>query len=119
MAAPSLPASLGSAANLNSHLKEAESKDQALKPMFNIGLYGWGLSLIGEFVKANRDLQRRFRKLGGVDWLYVQTYYGEEVSRTYTTENITTQRGCQAPTIGSRQTPTAANRQLQQAELPV
>ena len=89
MAALSLPASLGSAANLNSHLKEAESNDQALKPMLNIGLYGWDLSLVGEFVKANRDLKRRFRELGGVEWLYAQTYYGEEVSRTSTTENVT------------------------------
>lgn len=46
--------------------------------MLNIGLYGWGPSQADEFVKANRDLERKVRKLGGMKWLYAQIYYSEE-----------------------------------------
>ncbi|KAL9065264.1 MAG: hypothetical protein Q9161_008343 [Pseudevernia consocians] len=63
---------------MHPHLKEIDSNGQALKPMLNIGLYGWGPSQPDEFVKANRDLERKVRELGGMKWLYAQTYYDEE-----------------------------------------
>ncbi len=63
---------------MHPHLKGAESNSQALEPMLNIGLYGWGPSNPDEFVAANRDLERNVRELGGMKWLYAQTYYSED-----------------------------------------
>lgn len=63
---------------MHPHLKETDSKGRALEPMLNIGLYGWGPSQPDEFVKANRDLERKVRELGGMKWLYAQTYYSEQ-----------------------------------------
>lgn len=57
---------------MHPHLRETESN------MLNIGLYGWSPSQADEFVKANRDLERKVRELGGMKWLYAQTYYSEE-----------------------------------------
>ncbi|KAI1387435.1 FAD-binding domain-containing protein [Hypoxylon trugodes] len=45
--------------------------------MLNIGVWGWGPKNRDEFVKANRDLERRVADLGGMKWLYAHTYYTE------------------------------------------
>ena len=62
---------------IHPHLKETESNSGASEPMLNIGLYGWGPSRPDEFVKANRDLERKVQELGAMKWLYAHTYYSE------------------------------------------
>jgi Delta24-sterol reductase len=53
--------------------KEEEEEDM----MLNVGVWGWGPSDRGEFVKANRALEAKVRELGGMKWLYAHTYYDE------------------------------------------
>ena len=62
---------------MHPHLKQNEPKSQTLEPMLNIGIYGWGRSRIDDSLKVNRDLERRIRELGGMKWLYAQTFYSE------------------------------------------
>lgn len=45
--------------------------------MLNIGVWGWGPSDRGEFVRANKALEDKVRELGGMKWLYAHTYYDE------------------------------------------
>ena len=45
--------------------------------MLNIGLWGFGPSDPSEFTSLNRDLERKLKELGGMKWLYAQTYYSE------------------------------------------
>lgn len=45
--------------------------------MLNVGVWGWGPSDRGEFVAANRALEDKVRRLGGMKWLYAHTYYDE------------------------------------------
>lgn len=52
--------------------------DEVEKPMLNIGLWGFGPPRPDDFVQANRDLERKLRELGGMKWLYAQTYYTED-----------------------------------------
>ena len=61
---------------MHPHLNATESNGQA--SMLNIGLYGWGPSQTDKSVKANRDLERKVRELGGMKWLYARTYYSQE-----------------------------------------
>ena len=63
---------------MHPHLEKKGSNVRALEPMLNIGLYGWGPSRHDNFVRANRDLERKVRELGGMKWLYALTYYTEE-----------------------------------------
>lgn len=46
--------------------------------MLNIGLWGYGPPRHDDFVKANRDLEQKLRELGGMKWLYAQTYCTEK-----------------------------------------
>ena len=46
--------------------------------MLNIGLWGYGPSRLKDFVEVNRDLEHKLRELGGMKWLYAQTYYTED-----------------------------------------
>ena len=46
--------------------------------MLNIGLWGFGPPQWDDFVQANRNLERKLRELGGMKWLYAQTYYTED-----------------------------------------
>ncbi|MCJ1276938.1 hypothetical protein MMC21_004746 [Puttea exsequens] len=57
---------------MHPHLKHQQ------EPMLNIGLWGYGPSRPDDFLQANKDLERRLRELGGMKWLYAQTYYTEE-----------------------------------------
>ncbi|KAH6717028.1 hypothetical protein BKA61DRAFT_631051 [Leptodontidium sp. MPI-SDFR-AT-0119] len=54
------------------------NEDGSLKPMLNIGL--WGLGPLNDiaFLKKNRGLEDMLRKLGGMKWLYANTYYTEK-----------------------------------------
>ncbi|MDI1486727.1 MAG: hypothetical protein OHK93_005988 [Ramalina farinacea] len=47
-------------------------------PMLNIGLWGFGPPTADEFVRKNQDLEAKLRELGGMKWLYAQTYYSED-----------------------------------------
>jgi FAD/FMN-containing dehydrogenase len=62
---------------MHPHSNEYEA-DGSLKQMLNIGLWGWGPQNHDAFIKANRDLERKLRELGGMKWLYAHTYYDEE-----------------------------------------
>ena len=66
------------APTMHPHLKQHESKSQTLEPMLNIGIYGWGPSRVDDFLVVNRDLERKVCELGGMKWLYAQTFYSEE-----------------------------------------
>jgi len=56
------------------HFPKRET-DGGLKPMLNVGL--WGPFCPEEFEKANRELEVVLQKLGGMKWLYANTYYSE------------------------------------------
>ncbi|RYP78669.1 hypothetical protein DL771_000336 [Monosporascus sp. 5C6A] len=45
--------------------------------MLNFGVWGWGPKDRAEFVRVNRDLERKVSELGGMKWLYAHTYYSE------------------------------------------
>ena len=63
--------------NMHPHLDAKETDGKRLRPMLNIGLWGWGPGNPDEFVKANKDLESKLRALGGMKWLYAHTYYSE------------------------------------------
>jgi Delta24-sterol reductase len=63
---------------MHPHAHETEADGRTLKPMLNIGLWGYGPPRHDDFVKANRDLEQKLRELGGMKWLYAQTYYTEK-----------------------------------------
>ncbi|KAF2102758.1 FAD binding domain-containing protein [Rhizodiscina lignyota] len=63
---------------LHPHNPETEPDGKSLKPLINIGLWGWGPSNPREFIAKNRELEQKLRELGGMKWLYAQTYYGED-----------------------------------------
>ena len=63
---------------MHPHSNETEADGKTLKPILNIGLWGYGPSQAGDFVRVNRDLERKLRELGGMKWLYAHTYYSEE-----------------------------------------
>ena len=44
----------------------------------NIGVWGPGPTGKQDFVRVNRELERKVRELGGMKWLYAQTYYTED-----------------------------------------
>ncbi|KAK3316128.1 hypothetical protein B0H66DRAFT_560439 [Apodospora peruviana] len=46
--------------------------------MLNIGLWGWGPSTRAEFIKMNREVEKKVRELGGMKWLYAHTYYEQK-----------------------------------------
>lgn len=54
------------------------NEDYSLKLKLNIGL--WGLGPLNDiaFLKKNRGLEDIIRKLGGMKWLYANTYYTEK-----------------------------------------
>jgi Delta24-sterol reductase len=62
---------------MHPHFNEVELDGKTLKPMLNIGLWGFGPKNHDEFIKKNRDLERKLRELGGMKWLYAHTYYDE------------------------------------------
>jgi hypothetical protein len=62
---------------MHPHFNELEVDGEALKPMLNIGLWGFGPKHHDEFIRKNRDLERKLRELGGMKWLYAHTYYDE------------------------------------------
>ena len=63
---------------MHPYVNEVEADGQSLKPMLNIGLWGFGPPQPDDFVQANRDLERKLQELGGMKWLYAHTYYTED-----------------------------------------
>ncbi|KAI0169049.1 FAD-binding domain-containing protein [Hypoxylon sp. FL1284] len=59
--------------------QQEDEKEEPGQPgeMLNVGVWGWGPKDRGEFVRANRALERRVTELGGAKWLYAHTYYTE------------------------------------------
>jgi delta24-sterol reductase len=57
---------------------ETETDGKTLKPMINVGLWGFGPKNRDTFVAANRDLEKELRHLGGMKWFYAQTYYNKD-----------------------------------------
>ena len=57
--------------------------DSSLKPMLNIGLWGWDPARQETSLMKNRELERKPRELGGMKWLYAHTYYKEEFWEIY------------------------------------
>jgi len=46
-----------------------------LKPMLNVGLWGYGPSDRKKFINLNRDLEKTLLRLKGMKCLYANTYY--------------------------------------------
>lgn len=63
---------------LHPHFSGTEADGQTLKPMLNIGLWGFGPAQYDSFVAKNRELEHKLREFGGMKWLYAQTYYKEK-----------------------------------------
>lgn len=57
--------------------QEDQGKEEKDDMMLNVGVWGWGPSDRGDFVRANRALEAKVRELGGMKWLYAHTYYDE------------------------------------------
>lgn len=62
---------------LHPHFAETEPDGRTLKPMINIGLWGFGPAQHDVFIAKNRELERKLREFGGMKWLYAHTYYSE------------------------------------------
>lgn len=62
---------------MHPHLKQATAGGEQ-ELMLNVGLWGYGPPRPDDFLKANQDLERELRELGGMKWLYAQTYYTED-----------------------------------------
>ena len=63
---------------MHPQFNETEADGSTLKPMLNVGLWGWGPPTADEFIRKNKDLEQKLRELGGMKWLYAQTYYSED-----------------------------------------
>lgn len=72
------PLRQGPLPTMHPHSYETETDGVTLKPLLNIGLWGYGPSRYEEFIRVNRDLEHKLRELGGMKWLYAQTYYTEQ-----------------------------------------
>jgi delta24-sterol reductase len=69
----------------HSCLPEHTKKDgQQPGQMLNIGLWGFGPKEYTSYINENRALESKLHQLGGMKWLYSQTYYTEsEFWRVY------------------------------------
>jgi Delta24-sterol reductase len=46
-------------------------------PLLNVGVWGRGPKPLAEFTAANRKIEAKVKELGGLKWLYAQTFYTE------------------------------------------
>lgn len=60
---------------MHPHSADYEADGKTPKPLMNIGLWGYGKEK--DLVKANQSLEAKLKELGGMKWLYAQTYYNE------------------------------------------
>ncbi|KAL8716982.1 MAG: hypothetical protein Q9225_005732 [Loekoesia sp. 1 TL-2023] len=63
---------------LHPHFPETEVDGQTLKPMLNVGLWGFGPTQHDKFIAKNHELERKLREFRGMKWLYAHTYYEED-----------------------------------------
>ncbi|SZF01698.1 unnamed protein product [Blumeria hordei] len=61
----------------HSLLQVANPEANPSNSLLNIGLWGWGPKDADEYVRKNRELEKKLKGLGGMKWLYAQTYYDE------------------------------------------
>ena len=59
------------------HMNQEKGDGKTDQPMLNIGLWGH-TPRQADFVQLNRDLEAALRELGGMKWLYAQSFYTEE-----------------------------------------
>lgn len=71
------PLKQSSGPTMHPHYPAVERDGTTPKPMLNVGLWGSGPSKYDEFVRLNRDLERKLQELNGMKWLYAHTYYSE------------------------------------------
>ena len=57
---------------MHPHYKEFESDGTTLKPMLNIGLWGWAPR--GDFRETNKDIEQKLTELRGMKWNYAQNF---------------------------------------------
>ncbi|KAL9609626.1 MAG: hypothetical protein Q9167_005627 [Letrouitia subvulpina] len=62
---------------LHPYFPKTEADGQTLKPMLNVGLWGFGPTQHNRFIAKNRELERKLLEFGGMKWLYAHTYYEE------------------------------------------
>ena len=48
-----------------------------MRPMLNVGLWGYGPPKRDTFLTLNYELEAKLQELGGMKWLYANTYYSE------------------------------------------
>ena len=63
---------------LHPHSPETEVDGQTLKPMLNVGLWGFGPTQYDKFIAKNHELERKLREFRGMKWLYAHTYDEED-----------------------------------------
>jgi hypothetical protein len=61
---------------MHPHYREYESDGKTLKPMLNIGLWGWAPR--GDFRETNEDIERKLTELRGMKWNYAQNFHSED-----------------------------------------
>ncbi|ESZ92461.1 hypothetical protein SBOR_7156 [Sclerotinia borealis F-4128] len=69
------PLKQSSTPTMHPHSASHEADNQTSKPLLNIGLWGYGKEK--DLIKANISLEQKLKQLGGMKWLYAQTYYNE------------------------------------------
>lgn len=68
---------------LHPHFSETEADGHILKPMLNVGLWGFGPAQQDRFVAKNRELERKLREFGGMKWLYLPPTMYKSDRQTY------------------------------------
>lgn len=62
--------------NMHPHSQREMAADaKSQKPLLNIGRWGLVPTSYDEFTNVHRDLEQKFKELGGMKWLYAQKYY--------------------------------------------
>jgi FAD/FMN-containing dehydrogenase len=64
-----------SAETFHPHHTTYSNQGTQMRPMLNIGFWGFGPRKHSDYLKANRTLEEKLTSLGGKKWLYSQTYY--------------------------------------------
>ncbi|KIW03388.1 uncharacterized protein PV09_05595 [Verruconis gallopava] len=53
-------------------------KDQGYPEIINVGVWGEGSRNRDRFIEVNRKIEKTVQDLGGIKWLYAQTFYTED-----------------------------------------
>lgn len=63
---------------MHPHQAAYEADGKTLKQMLNIGLWGMGPRSKDRFVTMNQEIEKKLQELGGMRWLYAQTFHSED-----------------------------------------